>query len=356
MGVLNSFMPSLGLPLGLSSGDYFHVVADTLSVEGNSYSVAHGLGEIPSLIVAGIECSTANLGYSIGDRVYLQTMKMNSNNGSGVTWWGDGTNVGYGMHSSATPYIPHKVPNSTLNAVTTTSWKPFVYAFNSNIATFVRGALDDPTQVVRNTAVTIATASWGAYEPDITALGYSATDRVFMSPANVHTTNTAVRGISGYIEPGTAVGMVAGEDSMHCHAKTGGNLNGLDLDGYQSYAYITANETGSDTYTDTTPAINSTVAMTTGLTDYPALVWHYWENVSGGADEGYNDGTQLQAVPTTFSASNLSRGLWVCVEADFNILLLNGGSSGEDRCLHRTTFLNGTIGDTEWNGGVKWWA
>ena len=104
----------------------------SISRDDNSQS-AHGLSKAPDGIDAYLECTTADLGYSVGDRVdYAYTTR-------GLLWYDD-TNVGWAGYSQR-PYITHKSSNSE-SEIGNNDWKavakPFIQV-NQDVVTKVEG-------------------------------------------------------------------------------------------------------------------------------------------------------------------------------------------------------------------------
>ena len=104
----------------------------SISRDDNSQS-AHGLSKAPDGIDAYLECTTADLGYSVGDRVdYAYTTR-------GLLWYDD-TNVGWAGYSQR-PYITHKSSNSE-SEIGDNDWKavakPFIQV-NQDVVTKVEG-------------------------------------------------------------------------------------------------------------------------------------------------------------------------------------------------------------------------
>ena len=96
---------------------------EQLSISSNDNSQsAHGLSKAPDGIDAYLECTTADLGYSVGDRVYFAYTTRG-------LWWYDDTNIGWAGYSQR-PYITHK-SNNNEGQIGNNDWKavarPFIY-------------------------------------------------------------------------------------------------------------------------------------------------------------------------------------------------------------------------------------
>lgn len=91
---------------------------------------AHGLGSSPVLVVMYLECLTAELNYSIGDRVLVQT----TNNAAG--------NFGYSVEYDLTnvvilvgnqpPQIHDKNTPAAITPITTANWKIVAIPYKMN--------------------------------------------------------------------------------------------------------------------------------------------------------------------------------------------------------------------------------
>lgn len=81
----------------------------------NSSSQAHGLGAVPAFIVAVLECLTADLNYSVGDKIFV-----NSNLYFASVLF-DATNL-YLVTSSVTPQLANKTTFAAAN-ITAANWK-----------------------------------------------------------------------------------------------------------------------------------------------------------------------------------------------------------------------------------------
>ncbi len=88
-------------------------------------SVAHGLGVQPTLIMLILECTTADAGYAIGDRVFVISRQ---DAGSGITAYLDDTsNVKWTIGS--TLVIQNKSSPASPNNITFSSWRLIVRAW-----------------------------------------------------------------------------------------------------------------------------------------------------------------------------------------------------------------------------------
>ncbi len=86
-------------------------------------SAAHNLAGTPDLLIWYLECTTANAGYAIGDRV----SSLNDSSGRGFTVFANSTLVGYSTDAS-TPAVNDKSTH-TSTAITAGSWKLVVVPY-----------------------------------------------------------------------------------------------------------------------------------------------------------------------------------------------------------------------------------
>ena len=85
---------------------------------------AHGLGAVPSRFGWYLECSTTELGYSVGDRVSGETLD-NGGGGTPGTCYADATNIGMQVISTIRCY---QKGTTTLTSMDTSKWKVIVWA------------------------------------------------------------------------------------------------------------------------------------------------------------------------------------------------------------------------------------
>lgn len=108
---------------------YFESAAQTITAAG-TFTVAHGLGKSPVLIVAVLKCVTAEGNYSIGDEVVFSHIipSESANSMGGVSFTYDSTNIiaRYGSRAN-TFYIPNKTTGALVN-LTNANWNLIVRA------------------------------------------------------------------------------------------------------------------------------------------------------------------------------------------------------------------------------------
>lgn len=92
----------------------------TISQAG-SLTLAHGLGEMPKKIEVRLKCTTAELGYSIGDEV-VWMLNHSGGTARGVAVIPDATNLAIRFGNNANPFILlNKTTGSEAN-VTNANW------------------------------------------------------------------------------------------------------------------------------------------------------------------------------------------------------------------------------------------
>jgi hypothetical protein len=97
----------------------------TISVS-TATSVTHGLGYIPGTVCSFLECTTADAGYAIGDRVAMP-ITMSTATAAGIMCWWNSTNMGYARNT--TIQLGHKT-TSVATTITLTSWRlRFIVAY-----------------------------------------------------------------------------------------------------------------------------------------------------------------------------------------------------------------------------------
>lgn len=100
---------------------------------GGSLTLAHGLGAKPKLYLAALQCTTANIGYSIGDEVLINP---NSNatdssdrNDQGISLVPDSTNISIRFGSDALVFAIIRKDNGGSVSITPSSWQLVVRAW-----------------------------------------------------------------------------------------------------------------------------------------------------------------------------------------------------------------------------------
>ena len=85
-------------------------------------TIAHGLGVIPLMVRVKIRCTTAELGYSIGDEL-LVGFGPEDSTGYGIAVVADATNIRIRFSSTAGALaVINFSSGATASAITTTSW------------------------------------------------------------------------------------------------------------------------------------------------------------------------------------------------------------------------------------------
>lgn len=91
------------------------VVLSTATVQ------AHGLSAQPTMVVAYLECLTAELGYAIGDRVHMQFKDNGAGNFGYMVEW-DATNVRI-LQANTAPQVLNRTTPAGPNSITLANWK-----------------------------------------------------------------------------------------------------------------------------------------------------------------------------------------------------------------------------------------
>lgn len=97
---------------------------------GASSSVAHGLGAAPAIVMAWLECTSAEINYSVGDRVYLGT---DGNSAQIINIQADATNTNIIVTDSANPQVLNKTAaHRSSTAITLSKWKIVAVPYKIN--------------------------------------------------------------------------------------------------------------------------------------------------------------------------------------------------------------------------------
>lgn len=111
-----------------ASSDWLITTGTTIA--DNTGTVVHGLEEQPHIVIGVLECTIAEHGYILGNRV-IPHMQINidaTKSDGGLTFWWDNTNMGYGITAAANLHIVHKTAG-TVHALTEANWKVMMRAF-----------------------------------------------------------------------------------------------------------------------------------------------------------------------------------------------------------------------------------
>ncbi len=90
---------------------------------------AHGLGAIPTMVVAYYECLSVDNGYAVGDRISLVTDIIGGNAGSVIRW--DATNV-YVLSDTNPPVAVNGTTPTTAVNLTASKWKVVAVPYKLN--------------------------------------------------------------------------------------------------------------------------------------------------------------------------------------------------------------------------------
>lgn len=95
----------------------------TLPAAAVAISVTHSLGSTPRYVYLLIECTTADQGYAIGDRIVNPSLVLNASANTATPMWANATSVGF-TTTAITPTwsIVHKTAGTIVNP-TVASWK-----------------------------------------------------------------------------------------------------------------------------------------------------------------------------------------------------------------------------------------
>lgn len=108
---------------GNAFGRVFIISGPLVPVQSGLLSFTHGLGSAPTIAGAYYEAIVANNGYSVGDRIYVQSS--DGDNARQHTLWTSSTEVGYS--SSTFPAVRNKAGTANFN-FDATNWRIYLYA------------------------------------------------------------------------------------------------------------------------------------------------------------------------------------------------------------------------------------
>ena len=95
-------------------------------VQNSMLNVAHGLGSKPLFYLVTYICSTAELGYSVGDEIFCSYYYINSSNQT-VSTFADATNIGVATTNTSFALMQKGTPAAA--AATLANWKYLVRAW-----------------------------------------------------------------------------------------------------------------------------------------------------------------------------------------------------------------------------------
>lgn len=99
-------------------------IADSISLIGSPTTIAHGMSNEPRWSISWIECITAQNGWVIGDKVFVNPQQ--NQKFGWVIWW-DTTNIYSRVVSSGPPTL--NFTTGAIFTVTSSYWKPYVNLF-----------------------------------------------------------------------------------------------------------------------------------------------------------------------------------------------------------------------------------
>jgi hypothetical protein len=108
----------------------FTSTAQTIT-SGGSLTLAHGMGTTPKLVQAYLKCTTTDLGYSVGDEVFVSGGQdaYGSTVSTGVSIVPDATNLNIRFGSNAGAFALLNKGTGTLAAITNGSWEFHIVAW-----------------------------------------------------------------------------------------------------------------------------------------------------------------------------------------------------------------------------------
>ncbi|WP_417624969.1 hypothetical protein [Paremcibacter congregatus] len=107
----------------------FTSAAQTIT-PGGALVIAHGLSSIPVLVFAYLICTTAEAGYSIGDKLLVQVSATDYGSGTGLSIVPDSSNLNIRFGAQNPPFGILNKSSGTLNGATVSSWKIYFEAFS----------------------------------------------------------------------------------------------------------------------------------------------------------------------------------------------------------------------------------
>lgn len=98
---------------------------------GGTLTLAHGMGTTPRLIQAYLKCTTTDVGYSVGDEVFVSGGQdaYGSTVSTGVSVVPDATNLNIRFGSNAGAFAVLNKGTGTLGAITNGSWEFYIRAW-----------------------------------------------------------------------------------------------------------------------------------------------------------------------------------------------------------------------------------
>jgi len=91
---------------------------------GTTLTLAHGLGAIPRLVIAVLQCATAEYGYAVGDEISLSASAMSNDTNYGINTSADSTNLYVTIGSGGIQILRKDSGSIGLSAlITVANWK-----------------------------------------------------------------------------------------------------------------------------------------------------------------------------------------------------------------------------------------
>lgn len=109
-------------------GGQFESTQQTITAAG-ALTLAHGLGVAPKLYMAVLQCTTAELGYSIGDEIAAPAVSVDGSNNRGCSLKADATNITVRFGAGASSFSIIRGDTGVHVNLTNTSWRLVVRAW-----------------------------------------------------------------------------------------------------------------------------------------------------------------------------------------------------------------------------------
>jgi hypothetical protein len=95
----------------------------TLPALASAVGYSHNLGSYPEKSQFIMECTTADAGYAVGDRLVLGTSGINTSYQQVLNIWASKTGIGLTTNDSGSPFVAGNKSTGTQAVLTRTSWK-----------------------------------------------------------------------------------------------------------------------------------------------------------------------------------------------------------------------------------------
>ncbi|WP_303674711.1 hypothetical protein [Vampirovibrio chlorellavorus] len=102
---------------------------EQIITSGGALTLAHGLGERPKSLRFTLVCNAANINYSIGDEVDLDSVRRENSINGGLSVVVDATNIYIRYGSNATVFLLLNKSTGVGTDITNSNWRLVVRAF-----------------------------------------------------------------------------------------------------------------------------------------------------------------------------------------------------------------------------------